>query len=92
MNAFVECAHKGETFEGRLISHLLNNPSDDGGQWDMLVNLVEKHGVVPKVCFPEAWSAENSNRLGRLLNNRVGDLNHSSLRIHCTDWLTSGHR
>jgi aminopeptidase C len=71
LNAFVECAKNGETYEGRLISHLLHNPSEDGGQWDMLTNLVEKYGVVPKVCFPESWSAENSRKLGELLNNRV---------------------
>ena len=71
MNAFVECARQGETYEGRLVSHLLRNPSDDGGQWDMLVNLVEKYGVVPKVCFPETWSAENSRRLEGITNNRV---------------------
>ena len=72
LNAFVECAKNGETYEGRLISHLLRNPSEDGGQWDMLTNLVEKYGVVPKVCYPESWCSENSGKLGELLNNRVG--------------------
>jgi len=67
----VDCARKGEKYDGRLISHLLQKPSEDGGQWDMLVNLIEKHGVMPKDCFPEAWSAGNSMRLGRILNNRV---------------------
>lgn len=71
LNAFVECAKKGETHEGRLIHHLLFNPSEDGGQWDMLTNLVEKHGVIPKVFFPEATSAQNSRRLGSLINNRL---------------------
>ena len=33
---------------GRLVSFLLGNPICDGGQWDMVVNLVEKHG---KCCF-----------------------------------------
>ena len=74
LNAFVECARKGETHEGRLIHHLLFNPSEDGGQWDMLTNLVEKYGVVPKVLFPEASAAQNSRRFGILLNNRVGQL------------------
>lgn len=71
LNAFVECARKKEYYEGRLIHHLLFSPSEDGGQWDMLTNLVEKHGVVPKVVFPEAKSAEESGRLGRLINNRL---------------------
>ena len=71
LNSFVECAKKGETYEGRLLHHLLFNPSEDGGQWDMLTNLVEKHGVVPKALFPEAEAGENSRRLERLTNNRV---------------------
>ncbi|XP_045172452.2 bleomycin hydrolase-like isoform X2 [Mercenaria mercenaria] len=71
LDAFVECARNGETYEGRLISHLLHNPSEDGGQWDMLTNLVEKYGVIPKVCYPESWSAENSRKIGELLNNRL---------------------
>lgn len=29
---------------GRLVSFLLSSPISDGGQWDMLVNLIEKHG------------------------------------------------
>ncbi|KAH3891087.1 bleomycin hydrolase-like isoform X2 [Dreissena polymorpha] len=71
LHAFVECARKGETYNGRLISHMLRNPSEDGGQWDMLVNLVEKYGVVPKECFPNTWSADNSHRLGQIMNNRL---------------------
>lgn len=71
LDAFVECAKNGETYEGRLISHLLHNPSEDGGQWDMLTNLIEKYGVIPKVCYPESWSSENSRKIGQLLNNRV---------------------
>ena len=33
-----------EEVGGRLVSFLLGNPICDGGQWDMVVNLVEKHG------------------------------------------------
>ena len=33
-----------EDVGGRLVSCLLGNPICDGGQWDMVVNLVEKHG------------------------------------------------
>lgn len=40
--------------EERLIAHLLKSPLGDGGQWDMLCNLVEKYGVVPKTVYPES--------------------------------------
>lgn len=42
-----------EPTNGRLIAHLLGAPLNDGGQWDMLCNLVEKYGVVPKDAMPE---------------------------------------
>ncbi len=38
---------------GRLIAFLLQSPLGDGGQWDMLCNLIQKYGVVPKDAMPE---------------------------------------
>lgn len=35
-----------EDLEGRLIQTLLAAPVGDGGQWDMVANLVEKYGLV----------------------------------------------
>ena len=36
-----------------LVAHLLQDPLGDGGQWDMLCNLVNKYGVAPKDAMPE---------------------------------------
>jgi len=71
LKVLVEVARRGEPVDGRLVQHLLRNPSNDGGQWQMLVNLVNKYGVVPKKCFSEAWSSENSRRLANITNNKV---------------------
>lgn len=35
-----------EELEGRLIQRILEDPVSDGGQWDMVANLVEKYGLV----------------------------------------------
>lgn len=35
-----------EDLEGRLVQTLLASPVGDGGQWDMVANLVEKYGLV----------------------------------------------
>ena len=51
-----------EKVEGRLVSHLLSDPLCDGGQWDMLVNVITKCGVVPKQSMGEAWSSTSSRR------------------------------
>lgn len=71
LKVFVETARRGEPVDGRLVQHLLRHPSEDGGQWQMLVNLVTKHGVVPKKCFPDAWSSENTRQLGLIGNNKM---------------------
>ncbi|CAG8555422.1 3948_t:CDS:10 [Rhizophagus irregularis] len=37
-----------EDVDSRLIQYLIKSPVEDGGQWDMVINLLEKYGVVPK--------------------------------------------
>lgn len=46
-----------EPANGRLIMHLVANPIQDGGQWDMFVNIIKKYGVVPKSVMPETESS-----------------------------------
>jgi len=60
-----------EEVGGRLVSFLLEQPISDGGQWDMVVNLIEKHGVMPKACFPEAFSCESSMRMNAILKTKL---------------------
>ena len=43
--------------DDRTVHHLLNDPIGDGGQWGMAINLVRKHGLVPKTAFPESTSS-----------------------------------
>lgn len=40
LQACVETAQRKEPVDGRLVQFLLSNPTNDGGQWDMLVNLI----------------------------------------------------
>ena len=47
---------------------LLDVPQQDGGQWDMVVALFEKYGVVPKSAYPESVSSSNSRELNQYLN------------------------
>ncbi len=56
-----------EPTDGRLISWLVASPIQDGGQWDMFVNLVKKYGVVPKEAMPETESSSSSS----IMNDRV---------------------
>jgi bleomycin hydrolase len=68
-NYFLEStlATLDEPTDGRLIAWLMAHPIQDGGQWDMFVNLVQKYGVVPKEVMPETESSGASH----LMNDRV---------------------
>ncbi len=52
----------------RKVKFLLDVPQQDGGQWDMVVALFEKYGVVPKSAYPESVSSSNSRELNQYLN------------------------
>jgi bleomycin hydrolase len=51
----------------RVVQYLLQTPINDGGQWDMFINVVEKYGVVPKSAYPETYSSSASSRLNWLV-------------------------
>lgn len=42
----METAQRKESVDGRLVQFLLSNPTNDGGQWDMLVNLIGQFNSV----------------------------------------------
>jgi len=56
--------------DDRTVAHLLSTPAEDGGQWNMFVALVVKHGLVPKVAMPETKSSSNT----RLMNRDIGTI------------------
>lgn len=46
-----------EPANSRLMMHLMVAPIQDGGQWDMFVNIIKKYGVAPKTVMPETQSS-----------------------------------
>lgn len=71
LHNIVKTAQRNEPVEGRLVSFLLHDPVCDGGQWDMIVNLINRHGLVPKACFPESYSSESSSRMNSILKSKL---------------------
>ncbi|MBC1754778.1 aminopeptidase C [Listeria seeligeri] len=65
----IETANEDE--DSRLVSWLLDTPQQDGGQWDMLVSIIEKYGAVPKSAMPETFQSSKSADLNHLLNERL---------------------
>lgn len=47
----------------RFVQRHFESPVEDGGQWDMAVNLVEKYGIVPKSLYPDSFSSGASREL-----------------------------
>lgn len=61
----------GEDLDGRLVRELLGDIVSDGGQWDMVYNLVEKYGLVPQTLYPDSWSAMNSGVLNSVVKTKL---------------------
>ncbi|KAF9143144.1 hypothetical protein BG015_000528 [Linnemannia schmuckeri] len=74
-NWFLECMIdlRDRDVNDRVVQHLLKEPVNDGGQWDMLVNLVERYGVVPKALYPESFSSSSSGKLNSLVISKLRD-------------------
>lgn len=60
-----------EPLDGRLLQQLLAGPVGDGGQWDMVANLVEKYGIVPQQFYPDAFSASSSSTMDALITTKL---------------------
>ena len=69
-NWFLEqvLATADQELTNRKVKFLLDTPQQDGGQWDMVVSLFEKYGVVPKSVYPESISSSDSRELNQILN------------------------
>ncbi|KAJ9640960.1 bleomycin hydrolase [Coniosporium tulheliwenetii] len=60
-----------EPLTGRLLQALLASPVGDGGQWDMVANLVQKYGLVPQSIYPDSFNAMNSSAMDRLITSKL---------------------
>ncbi|CAI7644576.1 unnamed protein product [Penicillium palitans] len=62
-----------EDLSSRLVQKLCQDPVSDGGQWDMVVNLVQKYGLVPHTLYPDGYHAQNSAKMNWLLTTKLRD-------------------
>ncbi|BBJ28858.1 C1 family peptidase [Athalassotoga saccharophila] len=60
-----------EDLHGRLVMWILSKPVEDGGQWGMFVDLVEKYGVLPKELMDESFQTSDSATMNRLLDTKL---------------------
>ncbi len=72
LEAIIDTA--GRPVNDRTIHFLLSDPIGDGGQWNMAMNLIRKHGLVPMSAYPES----NSSSATRWMNAELRNMLRSS--------------
>ncbi|MBT8485414.1 MAG: C1 family peptidase, partial [Phycisphaerae bacterium] len=72
-NYFLEAiiATADRDVDDRTVAFLLDRPLEDGGQWNMFVNVVKKHGVVPQSVMPETESSSNTRAMNGLVIHKL---------------------
>lgn len=65
LEAIIETADR--PVDDRTVAHLLDRPLEDGGQWNMFINVIRRHGVVPKSAMPETESSSSTRRMNGLV-------------------------
>ncbi len=67
LEAVIETADRD--VDDRTVAYLLDSVAGDGGQWNMFVAIVKKHGLVPQAFMPETHSSSNTGRMNSVLCN-----------------------
>lgn len=69
-NQFMENIIKSanDSLDDRRVDFLLTTPQQDGGDWDPMVALVEKYGVVPREAMPDTNVTLNTAEFNAVLN------------------------
>lgn len=82
LEAMIETAERD--VDDRTVAFLLSEVAGDGGQWNMFVALVQKHGLVPKQAMPETQSSSNTARMNgalrALLRQGAGSVREAARR------------
>ena len=60
-----------EDFDSRIVMHLLQTPTEDGGQWDMWANLIKKYGVIPQAEMSESFSSSQSAEMNKMISRKL---------------------
>ena len=67
LEAIIETSDRA--VDDRTIHFLLSDPIGDGGQWNMAMNLIRKHGLVPKSAYPESNSSSSTRWMNSILRD-----------------------
>ena len=76
-NYIMECLVqlKDRDIDDRERYHLLTKGVQDGGQWDLFVNIINKYGIVPKTVMSDTYQSYNPSEVNHLLNRKLRQFN-----------------
>lgn len=83
-NAYLEnvLSTLDEPVDSRLFQIINEGPIDDGGWWQMFVNLVNKYGLVPKSAYPESENSRNSDAFVQYVNTKLREFASQMREAH----------
>ncbi|VVU95787.1 Peptidase C1-like family [seawater metagenome] len=71
LEAIIDAKKNNYKVDSQMIQHLLSDPLGDGGQWDMVANLINKYGIVPKSVYPESRHSSYSREMNSILTRKI---------------------
>ncbi len=80
MNSLIELVDK--PIDDRVVCWVLQTGIQDGGQWDMMVSVVKKYGIVPKYAMPETAASSNTAYMNQMLDAKIRRFNSDIRRLH----------
>ena len=81
--------HSDLPMDDRLVNFLSKDLISDGGQWDMVVNLIHTYGLVPQSIYPESLHSSLSGPLNTLLKTKLRE--HALILRALADTLRFAH-
>ena len=78
---------RDEPLDSQLMIWLISEPLQDGGQWDMFVNLMEKYGIMPQSAMPESFQSSHSYMMNRFITRKLRE-NAATLRYNYSKGIT----
>ena len=72
----------GEPLDDRTVGFMLDRPLDDGGQWNMVMNVIRKHGLVPQAAMPETKSSSSTRAMNGQLIHKLREATRTIRNLH----------
>jgi len=69
LEAMIETADRDT--DDRTVATVIRNCVNDGGQWNLFVNVARKYGLVPKAAMPETLSSSSTGSMNAALAGRL---------------------